>query len=293
MSLTKITEVAIDRRGRRNTRGGREYTRTFWAWSNTTSETVDTVLSTTGIPQRFDEHPNNSAALCVDVAAVQDERQRYKWVVTCTYTSEYDPPSVLPDDPADEEPEISEDTVDIIVAMDEDFDEVAVLNSAGDAFDPPLTKEEAASVIRYAKNIAEYDVDLWDGLRKTTNNQAVTIIGWTDKEYSPNTLWLKSIRVTKATRNSYSYFRVEAEIHYKSGGHLLKVLDQGRRGYEDDLEPLTGAPPHVFMDNAGNALQSPTLLTTDGVKTDTPEYKSFRNKRSYTWADFPFVEVVV
>jgi hypothetical protein len=100
----------------------------------------------------FSTHPGDSRFLCKRVTCRQDSKAAYLWRLTADYDT-------LPwedddeEDPLDRRAKISWSTVKYQKAVEKDRNGKAILNSAGDFFDPPPLKDVSRWTARVSKHL--------------------------------------------------------------------------------------------------------------------------------------------
>lgn len=170
-------------------------------------------------------------------------------------------------DPVDQPPEVSIEGVTFEKAVDMDINGVPVLNSAGDYFDPPVTKDEARVVIRITKNFASFTgADVLAYSNKTNGDVFYGYPIHSLKVAPPRAQQLFS-QFTGST-----YTRVEFQLEFNPDGWKKKVINLGLRqlgsvGGSEALVPILfgGVPATApaLLDEDGHALAPP--VTKDNV----------------------------
>lgn len=217
------------------------------------------------------EHDDAAFAMKVDASvdsAAEDDRT---WTVTVDY-GPFDP-TQFPENPIDQPLKISwgsnrfERTCDE-TAPDSDGATEAIVNSAGDYFDPPIAMDDSRPTLKIVRNEPTYDPHyayLW----KDTLNQDA----WNG--FDPATVKM----VTPLGELQYNplcgfYYTITYEFEINEDGWVRKVLDQGLRILDD-----TGDDQEQALDQKGQAVTSPVLLDGNGAKLasgDDPFYLEFK-----------------
>lgn len=104
------------------------------------------------------------------------------------------------------------------------------MNSALVPYDPLPEMELDIKVIRFTRNIAEFDSNNYDPWIGTVNSDAVVINKPNLKfkvQFGPLVARMKSISATSDFQNGVSFFRREVEIWVNPNGWRGRLLDQG------------------------------------------------------------------
>jgi hypothetical protein len=281
MGVVGINEVRDDRSYASDERGVRRRTRTFLVQVNDALDDALVVIAPAAIPRRFGPYVGydgliDTGCLARTVKAVQDQESPFLWKVTVEYSSESqasqggkrgagagDPGSGdgsrYNQNPLLRPPDIDYGTLQIERVMEKDVgraffkaDPKAVVNSAGDKFDPPPMKEISAKVITISRNEISYDM-----LAKTFYENTINSYKFLGcPEY---TVLCKSITARLDSDNGIYFWKVTYTFHYRSDGWDLKLLDQGfhevaffkKRHIMADAMPVAQPVP---LDGTGLAL---------------------------------------
>lgn len=227
-------------------------------------------------------HPTMPLLLCRKLKWKQDRKSPLHSVVTADYSSE---PLNQSDQDQEENPlsrraKIRWNTAKYQKAIDRDVDGDAVVNSAGDYFDPPPQVDRSRWTATVQKNLAS--VPSW-------------IIDYTDAvNDSPFTFQGLSVgtRVAKIMSIEISDQQVENDIPFFVFGYTLEfrpetwkllVLDQGMRhifGTDrfqilDDRSPPRPVTSPVCLDGEGQKLAEPDTENAVFLEFDAYEEKDF------------------
>lgn len=178
------------------------------------------------------------------------------WLVTVNY-GPYDAQTFGPN-PIDHPLKISfgfakyEKVVDKTVP-DEDGNTEAIVNSAGDYFDPPPVKDDSRPLIKITRNEPTYDP-----LRAKEWKDAINQDAWNG--FDPGTVKCGEIAAELAwSQECQFYYIVNYEFEIEPDGWALEVLDQGLRSYDTSTEKQV-----AIADEKGEPVTSPVLLDGDG-----------------------------
>ncbi len=221
------------------------------------------------------EHPSMPSFICKKLRIEQDDESPLKWMATATYStrpvSDLDVQVQQANTPVSREAQISWSASGYQKAIEQDKDGKAILNSAGDPFDPPIEIEQYRWVASVSKNmltvpawLLQYagavnsDSYVIDGLPVPAKASRITGLGISE--------W-KTDKI--ATGVEYRYRTVTLRIEFRYELYTLKVLDQGFRRkdpndstkripiYEDGSVERPVTTPRL-LDGSGNTLANPT-----------------------------------
>jgi hypothetical protein len=190
------------------------------------------------------------------------------WECTVKYAP-YNP-SNFPKNPLQWPPKITGGTTKFERPCDQDVNGDAILNSAGDYFDPPLSIDDSRIAIKIQVSVARFDPSIIDTYKDAIS--ADTFFG-----RDPGTWKVAGIsfdleyNMDCGTPDGF-YYVVTWEFEYRSEGWETQILDQG-------LKILDGSDNLVVATDAnGKDLTSPVLLDGDGGKLasgDDPVFLTF------------------
>ncbi len=269
--------------------GVRTYRRTFLVVTDTKTDGPQAILGASGIPQHLSAYSLTSetdfAALAVSFSARQLPKTPLHWHVTVSYTTDVDK------DKEEQQGGTSEGDGDILlepptvafgfetyrIVAHEDVggeDPIALVNSAGQPFDPPLMIDDSRPVLTVARNEFAFDPLQAIDFKDAINN---------DKFIGAEIGQVKVKGITATTElqpgNPESEFwRVTYIFLFRREGWKLRVLDTGTRvktgGPGGEFKPYTedGVVTEVELDGFGNKLTdgaNPVFLEFDVYKTRT------------------------
>lgn len=135
---------------------------------------------------------------------------------------------------------------------------VAVTNSAGFLFDPPVMVEESRHVITITKNYSSLSLASIKQLRDSVNKTA-----W--KGFPPRTLRVVGIEYSSAFENGVAFWQVTYSLAEKEDTWDIRVLDAGLcERWQIGTDSGTGAPIYEFrtiLDKHGNPVTEPVPLS--------------------------------
>lgn len=260
MTVTYIGPQPVSRSGGDGIDGIRRYTRAFIFSTSLASEDEYHILAHPSAPKNGSAHPSDSGAFVTSRRAECTDGQN-GWLLTCEYSSERQ----YNEDPTADPAAISWDSEQFQKPAVFDKDGNAIVNSAGDPFDPPNMMDDSRRIVTVTKNLAT--VPSWI----LTYQDAVNSDNFTVDGVPVTAGQAKMQRVSVGevqSRNGISFRPVVFEIHLQRDGWLLEPLDAGFREKagslrinilnDGDLEPPTAPTP---LDGSGAVLTNPTAAT--------------------------------
>lgn len=224
------------------------------------------------------EHDNFAFAIKIDVAIEGGAEDDLSWVVTVDYGA-YDP-TQFPENPLNQPIKISwglnrfervvEETIE-----DKDGNTQAILNSAGDYFDPPVTCDDSRPTLRIIRNEKSFDAKYADAWKDTLNKK--TFFG-----FDPGT-----VKMTMPTGDlEYNpvcgfFYPVTYEFEINPDGWRKKILDQGMRTADANTGDISPC-----VDKDGNPVTTPVLLDGSGGQLQSGDDPFYMEFDIYNEADF-------
>lgn len=258
MSVIFKEEIGSGRKAT-NSKGMRSYSRQFRLETTSRSDGPYAVGSDANLPVIGAVHPEDSGAWCISLS-VENTEDWKGWTVTAEYSSERELSETPTSDPA------------LITWNSEQFQRPAIVdqsgnaivNSAGDPFDPPYMIDDSRRVVTVTKNLTT--VPTWIlTYQDAVNSDTFTVDG---VSVAVGKAKMQSVTVSEVqSRNGTSFRTVVFSIHLEKNGWLLEPLDAGFReltyagdGLQNIRNPgddeLPAAP--VPLDGAGRALTNPS-----------------------------------
>lgn len=273
MAVTLLGEDT-EARYAQNTKGVRTYRRAFKLQSNDKTDGPYEVGSTSGLPLIGDVHHEDASAWCVSLT-VENFAPYKGWRVTAEYSSEHEIDNTPTDDPA----LITWDSEQFQRPAIFDSSGNAIVNSAGDPFDPPLMMDDSRRVVTIIKNLSA--VPSWIlTYQDAVNNASFTLDGLT---IGAGLAKIQRVAVSeRQIRNGTTFRQVTLVMHLEKNGWLLEPLDAGfRENVSGSLQnirnpgddELPAAP--VPLNGAGMALDNPSVTNNVFLSFTVYETKDF------------------
>lgn len=274
MTVTYIGESPSDAEGT-NDFGIRRYTRGFWLSSNSRSDGPYAVGSNGSLPLIGSAHNEDSSAWCRRLTVKRAGGWRL-WKVVAEYSSEFEMSTTATSDPA------------IITWSTEQFQKVAefdtsgdaIVNSAGDYFDPPAMIDDSRRIVTVQKNLAAVPSWLLT-YQDAVNNDTFSVGG---VSIAIGQAKMQAVSITQELiRGATTFFQVTFTMHIQKNGWKLSILDAGFRRKDglgkmykitsDGDETTPGQP--VLLDGSGDVLDNPTPSTAVFREFTVYETKAF------------------
>lgn len=235
------------------------------------------------IPAVGSPHPENLSLYCSAVRPVQ--RNKFLWEVNVQYSNEQDRAEEPEDDPI--EIEWDSDQFQRPALVDKDGN--AIVNSAGDAIDPPPMMDDSRRVVtirRNATSVPSWILDYQDAVNDSTFMiDGITVAAGCAK--------VQRVSVGPwQSRNDINFRQVTIVIHLRRDGWRLESPDTGFR-YKSGSNRIaiafdeTGALVSPFKPNALTP-SSPVQLNSDGTVNTNPTSANINVilTEAYTERDF-------
>lgn len=257
--MAVVSVNLIEQRGNDNDRGVRTYTDTYLVKCSGLTDNPFTVKASGLLPQPFDAHQDDAIAFVKSRDAVQNkaEENATLWTVTIEYGTDCEDPRYAVDDPMDEPTRWSRKTlVEDEFVIEEDITGAPIINTVGDAFDPPFTRPKATVTWTAIKNYPEFDEEEIESYIDTKNSEV-----FLDKP--AGTIRCNAIDVEEAYKNGVLYYVYTFSFQYKEEGWNLLPLNEGYYA----LDEPDGTKYRV-LDDQRQPLQTTTKLYEDGTAID-------------------------
>lgn len=298
-SVIEVLEIPEGTEGGASIDSGASFTRSYSVeFDGINKSPFAAITATDGvitIPAYGAAHPDLSSSLVVDKTAKTDaDSNGWIWLVTVKYAypkvdadpqGSPDPPGQDGGDPGESAPpatplpskKITWGSWTKTSAPQKDIVGNALLNSAFDCFDPPLTREDEHIQVTIVRTQSSFDAFWFNYLNNSLNNQAFAMKGY---EFAAKTLRCK-IQAEYPTGPNNNLWQITITIQHDPATWDWRVLNAGYN-YWDSIKAIP-----IFI--KGHRPSVPQLLTADGLKlakNGTPTYKDFRK---YYVADFAYL----
>jgi len=238
-----------------------------------TDDKTDTeldVLTDTLAPYLGQPHPTAQGLYVEDIQVKQAKESPYFWKLSVKYSNEQT--TAEGESPSETSPEfdpavIEWSTENFQIPIEKDTTGQAIVNSAGDPFDPLPTKDEIRVVCTISYNSLSVPVEVLN-FPNRVNGSAITIDGLSVPEGEAKCTGVRVGGLQQ--RNGEFYRNVQFSFAIISGGWDLSILDQGFREREPRTNDLVNIVNDGDQSGDGAAITSPALLDGAGHKIDDP-----------------------
>lgn len=279
MAITYKGEIPAGRQGR-NSLGIRTYQRQFRLVTDSRSDGPYAIGSHASLPRIGSVHPEDASAWCRELTVDNDEPY-VGWTVTANYSSERELSETPTSDPA----VITWDSEQFQKPLIQDKDGDAVVNSAGDFFDPPAMMDDSRRVVTVQKNLTAVPAWILD-YQDAVNSDSFSVDGVT---IAIGTAKMQRVSVgAEDIRNGIAFRQVTFTMHLQRDGWDMQILDAGFRridpgdstkriaiSLDDGTEPATPA----LLDGSGGLLSNPTPANA--------VFKTFSVYKTRTFSSLP------
>ena len=257
------------------------------------SEGEAAAVNATGIPDRGDAHPEDSA--CRVQTRRADVLSLYLYEVTIGYsTNEPASRDDLADNPMDRPIEVSIGSTEDQVEVESDNAEAPLINSADEPFDPHIQRPWEDLVITVVRN--EYkpgdapsgDVE-FDKTETINWNNVVNVDAWWG--WAANHVLCKRPTGELVNEGAYTYYRVTYKFHVRDGelngvanDWTRRILDQGFRSKTVGSGDVVTY--ETFLDDKKQPINEPRLLDGAGQPLGEGEDAVYLDKDLFPTATF-------
>jgi hypothetical protein len=209
-------------------------------------------------------HPVLVGHLCRSIKVTQDNGAPRQWTIEAEYSSKPTKEDESEENPLNRPARIRWRTSNYQKAIWQDINSKAILNSAGDYFDPPVEVDRAYWTVSVSKNVADVPVWILD-YENGVNNAAITIGGVVIGQHEAK---LSDIEISELKiEGDYQYFEFSYTLERRREKWIpFKVLDQGlrfksgsdRKHIMDQSTPPRPVSSPRLLDGSGAVLSNPT-----------------------------------
>ncbi|HVW39263.1 MAG TPA: hypothetical protein VHB99_18230 [Pirellulales bacterium] len=197
------------------------------------------------------------SAVCETVTPHQLDESPFVWEVAATFSNVAEPGQ---ENPLDRPAEINVTSQKYEIPVIRDLAGKGIVNTAGNPFDPPVTKDATRYVLTISKNFADYDFDL-----ATDYADSINDLPFMGRE--AGTLKISGFSAIRRYEQQQIYWTVTWEFEYRREGWQITPLNAGlykkalpnalqRPCLDQDGSPVTSPVP---LDNQGEQIKNPTV----------------------------------
>ena len=212
-------------------------------------------------------HPSNGLLLCAGYQTTGEGPQCWKTTVTYAWT-----PSGAFDDPAsplNDPVRFKWKFGSVTLQVDRDYQNNAIVNSAGDPFDSPVTQHFGTLFLTVRRNEPFFNVQTALSYQNYTNSAPFNPFG--AGIVAPGQSRCVSVECDDELTTRQLFATVLYTFEFRADGFTARIVDQGMRAL---FVPNggSGTTAGAVYDNAGNRLTHPVLLDGKGKPLDSNVY---------------------
>lgn len=242
-------EVHANRAGSLSADGNGTIVRTFLVRTDDPeNDTFFTVYQAPGLPQLWDTHPFTPVFTVSKVSGALVETPGTAWHCTVEYGTQ------VPQEQQQDQfyTQVEFDVVKTQHAVRRDLNGIAIKNSAGSPFDPPIEVPRSHWTVRFTRREPTYNPDISDDYTDKVNS--ATFLG-KDAGY----IKCNSIRAGNEVRDGVRWWNVTYEFEHNPDGWVQRVLDAG-------YEFLDSGVKYRIKDGNDQDITTPWPLDGSGAK---------------------------
>lgn len=296
MSVLRISEKWDGRGGESGGITDTRSTRSFLVITSSRYDDEFTIAASGLLPTQFSSHPHFAFLTARRTRYNQRSEHSRVWDVEVEYSSE--PLSQREQEEAQQQspnplaraPQVRWASQQYAKAIHKDLDGKALVNSAGDPFDPPVEVDRSRWVVTISKNVSSVPPVILT-YSDSINDNPFTIGGVTVEAKKAKLMALEISELQ--VENDIQFYVFTYAMEFRKEGWTLEVLDQGLRQkdpndatlrirIQDDGDPAQDVQSPWPLDGSGGKLADP--------KFDTVKFLEFR---AYEERDFSILPGLV
>lgn len=260
MAVVSVQEIWDGREGSMDEAFVRRYTRVFRVTTNSTQDGPETVLNVGASLPLMGQPWNDGTSVdvgarCVRLSPSQDQDNPMLWLVRVEYTSETPSfttrdPTLWTQDPLGRPAEVEWDFEAYKRVAQQDQAGNAILNSAGDPYDPPLEVDDHRLILKLAWNQLDYDPQAALGYQDAVNSDQFA-------GADPGFCKIRKYKGKLTYETGLVFYRMECEIEFRDELIQPQLLDAG-------YQVISGGKKITALDQNGQPYSHPVLLDGAG-----------------------------
>lgn len=257
MAIVDCLEIWGDRQGMQDGDGSRAYTRYFRVTTNSGQDGPLTVMQAPGLPQLYDNYSDPSGVFdigctCVKVTPRQDQGDPFTWLVVCDYDTSFIDALLGDKNPLNRRATKNWAPEKFQEPYDRDALGTAVLNSAGEPFDPLPVRDATRLVLTIERFEQSFD-------QQEALSYADTVNAESFQGFAAGLVKCDSITGNEHLENAILCYHVRYIFHFDELGWVDFILDAGYK----QIDPADATKRIVIKDKYFQPYSSPTPL--DGL----------------------------
>lgn len=282
--ILTVNEIWNGRGGSESDKGERDYVRVFRVETINAYVGSISVRYAPGVPRRFDPYEDEAGnadltALAKEVREQQDDETPWFWTVTITYSTKITQPELGDFDPLLRPAELKGGCVKFTRICAVDTDGVAILNSAGDFYDPPVEVEDERIEFSYSRFELNEPIAVCKAYSGNINSTAF-------KGFAIGQVKC-TVAFDRAFEKGSLYWKFTYTFAVNFDGWDARVADRGFR-------KKSGADRVNITDKYGKPIAAPAFLDGSGgeLADPSPSNAVYRTHKRYYRADFNDLNLV-
>lgn len=230
-------------------------------------DTESTILASGVLPNRYEPLPDNIFLTLRKLSLQHHDESPLSWIATGHYSSAPIPQKEREKqdnpNPLNRSATRRWSTTQYKVPVEKDIEGNAVVNTAGDAYDPPPEKDSSHWSVTITKNVSSVPAFIID-YQDAINDDEIEIGGLTVPAKMAK---IQAIEIGDLMEeNNVSFYQFSYTVEFNKDTWVLSLLQQGLR-QKNEIDG-TGRLPCV--DEDGDPVTSPVLLDADGIQQTDP-----------------------
>lgn len=280
MSVVSVKALAEQRGGEQSFDGKifrKSGKKSYLAACDSASDDETIIFASEDIPGLFTQHLLDATLYVkkrsAEFVAASPATSRWYWRVTIEYDNVWDcDPATLSTTPTSRPDVWKLSFAKSSRAVEEDTEGAAIINSAGDPYNPPLEADLSRPVITITTNRSSFSL-----ANAVTLQDAINSTDWVTSHgtFAARTAKCSGVEATEQFENGSLYISITFTVELNYDTWDTDVLDQGFRYLDSNGDPQT------FTDGAGQPVSEPKPLDGAGGALDLtdeanePVYNTF------------------
>lgn len=258
--------------------------RVFRVVTDSATDDHETIALHASCPNYGDVHPNNSLAYVKKRSIVNQMFSKKVWLVTVTYSTEWKVQEYQ-EDPTAEAAKITWRSEQFVAPASRDKDGNAVVNSAGDLFDPPEERDDSRWVATIRKNMQGVPSWIFQ-YQDAINSRAFQLDGLGIPAYYAK---MQAIEIgEQQVQNDISYRVLTMHMTLKLNTHIFYILDAGFNRI--DPNDSSKRVKITVLDDQGNRTEptAPWPLNGSGAPIQNPTTSNNQHVTYHVYPELDF-----
>jgi hypothetical protein len=231
------------------------------AWDVVHAANEDEAVNAAGVPRPGEKHPLDGTMYAEPPEATREGYNYYVVRVSYGLDEGGQGGDQSETHPLNRRPRIAWDLGSTGEPFDRDIEGNPIVNSAGDAFDPPPNRDFISVFFTLSRYEQSFDGALAIQITNCVNSTRFNVMGMFYVEIGQARL--VSMKPTHDYDAGAEYIEVAYQFEARFDGHQLRILDQGQRAIYTNADDEISIGE--IFDGDGNQVSSPVLLNGGGA----------------------------